>query len=159
MIILDIETTGFNPKRDKIIEVAALKWEKGKIVDQFSTLVNPIKPIPTSITRLTGLSQADLTSAPLFKDIELELFNFMKGHRIYGYNVAFDKRFLVRNSKRFNCFIFKDYLKFIKKRRPNYTDYKMKSVAKKLGIRVNHSHRAVDEVNTLWEIMRRLGWA
>ena len=159
MIILDLETTGFNPKRDKIIEVAALKLKAGKIEDQFSSLINPSKPISTSISRLTGLTQADLKAAPSFQEIETKLFRFMRGHRIYGYNVAFDKRFLVKSSKRFNCFIFKDYLKFVKKRRPNYTDYKMKSVAQKLGIRINHSHRAVDDVNTLWEIMRRLGWA
>ena len=157
MIILDVETTGFNPKRDKIIEVAALKLKAGKIEDQFSTLINPLKPISTSISRLTGLTQADLKAAPSFQEIEDKLFRFMRGHRIYGYNVAFDKRFLVKGSKRFNCFIFKDYLKFVKRRRPNYTDYKMKSVAKKLGIRVNASHRAINDVNTLWEIMRRLG--
>ena len=158
MIILDVETTGFSPRRDKIIEVAVLKLKGRKIEDQFSTLINPFKPISTSISRLTGLTQADLKAAPSFQEIETELFRFMRGHRIYGYNVAFDKRFLVRSSKRFNCFIFKDYLKFVKKRRPNYTDYKMKSVARKLGIRVNHTHRAINDVNILWEIMRRLGW-
>jgi len=159
MVILDVETTGFNPRKDKIIEVAVLKVNKGRILDSFSTLINPHKAIPRHITKLTGLTQADINPAPTFQEIELQLFEFMKGHRIYGYNISFDKRFLVKTSRRFSCFTYRDYLKWLKERRPDYKDYKMKSVAKRHGIKVMTAHRAADDVLTLWEIMRRLGWA
>jgi len=157
VIILDLETTGVNYKRDKIIDVAALKVRGWKILDTFETLVNPLAPIPAKVTSLTGINQSTVKGAPTFREIQEDLYKFMRGHRIYGYNVAFDKRFLVKQSGKFLSFIYEDYLKSVKKKRPEYDTYKMEVVAKRLGILVRGSHRASNDVLTLFEIIKRLG--
>ena len=55
-VVFDLETTGFSPVKDKIIEIGAVKVEEGKITDKFSTFVNPKVPIPFEITRLTSIT-------------------------------------------------------------------------------------------------------
>ena len=102
MIVLDIETTGFSHRKDKIIEVAAIKISRGKILDSFSSVVNPKIPLPSKITQLTGITEREVSSAPTFKEISSDLYNFMRGRRIIGYNVAFDKRFLAASPSGFN---------------------------------------------------------
>ena len=68
-VVFDIETTGFSPVSDKIIEIGAVKVEKGKITDRFSTFVNPRVPIPFRITQLTSITDAMVIDAPGIEEL------------------------------------------------------------------------------------------
>ena len=88
VIILDIETTGFNPKKDSIIEIHAVRYWRGKIQEEFSTLIKPNRGIPAPVTRLTGLKESDFEEAPTYNEIKEDLYRFLKSKRIIAYNSA-----------------------------------------------------------------------
>tara|TARA_Y100000592_G_scaffold84772_1_gene136059 strand:+ start:1563 stop:2057 length:495 start_codon:yes stop_codon:yes gene_type:complete len=158
LIILDLETTGFNPKKDSIIEVYAGLYQNGKLVDEFHSLSKPKKGIPGKIIELTGITESMVFEAPLFKEISGDLYNFMKGNRILAYNSSFDKRFLVWNDRRFTCLRYQDYLKFIKKKRPNLRSYSLHSVAKHFGVHmIGKPHRAKTDVELVARLVKILG--
>lgn len=92
-VILDVETTGFSPRDDKIIEVGALKVKNGAAAS-FSTLVNPGRRIPKKTTDVHGITDADVAEAPSFDQIAGDLLAFMEGLPVVGHNVMFDLRFL-----------------------------------------------------------------
>jgi len=157
MIVLDLETTGFSHKKDSIIEVSAVKLSRMKIVDEFNTLINPLKPIPPNISLLTGLTEADLQDQPTFSEIAPDLFDFISGNRIIGYNISFDKRFLVANYRRFSCLRYEDYLKYVKKKRPNLRSYSLIAVARHFGYKKSQAHRARTDIELLIKVMRTIG--
>jgi|10_taG_2_1085330.scaffolds.fasta_scaffold02938_2 DNA polymerase III epsilon subunit-like protein len=157
MIIFDLETTGFSPKKEDIIEVSALKFRGLKFQEEFQQLLQPSKPLPSIIKQLTGLLDEDLAYCPTFSDISRSLFKFMKGHRIIGYNVSFDKSFLVANDPVFDCLEYQDYLKYVKGLDYELPNYKMRTVAEYMGIRIHPIHRAYEDTRTLFELIKRLG--
>ncbi len=93
-IALDLETTGFEAQTDQIIEIAAIKFEGGKIIDRFSSLVNAEIPIPAMITHITGIKGEDLVDAPRLHEIQAKLLQFLGNFPIIGHNISFDITFL-----------------------------------------------------------------
>lgn len=93
-ISIDLETTGLNPKRDKIIEIGALKIEKGKVKDSFATFVNPGRVLEERIVELTGIRDEDLESAPYIEEVLPKLLEFMGDLPILGHSILFDYSFL-----------------------------------------------------------------
>ena len=158
MILLDLETTGFSHKKDSIIEVSAFKLNRLKLVDEFHSFVKP-QPlyIPPKITAINGITVEDVNESPLFKEIATDLWKFMRGNRIIGYNVLFDKRFLVEKDRRFSCFTYQDYLKYIKVKRPHLRSYTLASVSRYFGFKGTEAHRARSDNETLLQIIRVLG--
>jgi len=96
IVSLDIETTGLDPKNDSVIEIGAVKFNENRVLDEFSTLVNPRKPINSFITNLTGITNAMVMNAPLLADIYPELETFIGDYPILGQNVGFDISFFQR---------------------------------------------------------------
>lgn len=95
-VVLDIETTGFSPTNDRIIEIAAIHYVFDSEVSRFCTYVNPEISIPNHITKLTGIHQADVDSAPLIDDIVDDFVAFIKDYPLVGHNITdFDLPFLV----------------------------------------------------------------
>jgi len=158
VIVLDIETTGFNPKKDSIIEIYAVRYWRGKVEEEFSTLIKPNRGIPAPITRLTGLKESDFIEAPTFNEIKEDLYCFLKNKRIIAYNSSFDKRFLVKNDRRLSCLRFIDYLKFMKRKRPNLRSYRLGEVAKYFGFRFKEQHRAKADVEILIRLIKTFGY-
>jgi len=158
VIILDLETTGFNPKKDSIIEIHAVRYWRGKIEEEFSTLVKPNRGIPAPITRLTGLKESDFINAPTFSEIKEDLYHFLKNKRIIAYNSSFDKRFLAWNDRRLSCLRFVDYLKFMKRKRPNLKSYRLVEVSKYFGFRFKGQHRAKADVEILIRLIKIFGY-
>jgi len=93
-ISIDLETTGLEPKHDKIIEIGALRVEKGQITDTFSTFVNPGRNLEERITELTGIQDKDLKDAPYIQEILPQLFAFMGDLPLLGHSILFDFSFL-----------------------------------------------------------------
>lgn len=93
-ISIDLETTGLQPKKNKIIEIGAWKVEKGEITDSFLTFVNPGRKLEERITELTGIRDEDLQDAPYIEEVLPGLMTFMGDMPILGHSVMFDYTFL-----------------------------------------------------------------
>ena len=89
-VIIDIETTGGNPKNSKITEIAMYKVENNQVIDEFVTLVNPEIPIPYFIVRLTGINDQMVRNAPTFPEIAKKIIDFTEGCIFVAHNVGFD---------------------------------------------------------------------
>lgn len=98
-VVIDIETTGLNSNPDvgevnHIIEVGAVKIEKGKITEKFNSFCTCPLPLPEEIAKLTGISNEDLKNAPTIKQVLCGLHGFCGKSEIVGHNVSFDLGFL-----------------------------------------------------------------
>lgn len=93
-ICVDLETTGLNPKTDKIIEIGAVKVRGGCVVGTFQSLVNPRRPLEERITELTGIREADLADQPLLDEVFPEFLAFAEDLPLLGHSVLFDYSFL-----------------------------------------------------------------
>lgn len=93
-VCVDLETTGLNPKIDKIIEIGAVKVVDGKVADTFSTLVNPGRCLEERVRCLTGISDEELSDAPYIEEVLPRFMEFMEEFPLLGHNVQFDFSFL-----------------------------------------------------------------
>jgi DNA polymerase-3 subunit epsilon len=93
-VVLDCETTGLHPQRNRMIEIAAIRLRGGQKVDTFQSLINPRRRIPDYIAKLTGIDNALTNPAPTFNRISDKLLDFIGNSIIVGHNVLFDMRFL-----------------------------------------------------------------
>ncbi len=93
-VLLDLETTGGNPVHDRITEIAALRIDHGQVSARWHSLVDPGRPIPPSIQRLTGISDAMVAGAPAFEQLAPQLLELLQGAVLVAHNVRFDHGFL-----------------------------------------------------------------
>lgn len=92
--VLDFETTGMSPRLgDRPTEIAVALVCDGRIVDRFQSLMNPRRPIPAEITRLTGITNAMVAGAPPVATVMREAARFVGAHPLVAHNAAFDQRF------------------------------------------------------------------
>lgn len=99
-IVLDVETTGLDYTKEKIIEFAAVRLENGKIKDYFETLINPHQKIRKSSMAVHGITDEMLEDAPTEEEIFPKIFEFIGDNPIVAHNAIFDYSFLNRTSKR-----------------------------------------------------------
>jgi len=92
--VVDIEATGGNHVKGKIIEIAIILFDGEKIVSEYSTLVNPEVKIDWYVTKLTGIKNSMVADAPLFKDVAEEILSITKGNIFVAHDVDFDYKFL-----------------------------------------------------------------
>ena len=97
LVALDLETTGIDPSRDRVIDVGAVKYRGDEELARFAMLVNPVIEIPQFVSNLTGITQADVDFAPEWHQIAADIDEFIGGCRLVGHNVNFDIRFLRAN--------------------------------------------------------------
>lgn len=97
-VCVDLETTGLNPKTDKIIEVGAVKVENGKMTGVFETFVNPERPLPENVGELTGICDASLKGAPKMADVLPDLLDFLGDSVLLGHQVLFDYSFIKKEA-------------------------------------------------------------
>ncbi|MEE8472128.1 MAG: helicase C-terminal domain-containing protein [Dehalococcoidia bacterium] len=93
-VSLDLETTGFSPESDAIIEIGAVKFRDGEVLDTFQTLVNPRRPLPPEIQSLTGIDPRELEEAPHLAEVGPALTAFAGRSPIVGQRIGFDLGFL-----------------------------------------------------------------
>lgn len=157
--ILDIETTGLSPAREKIIEIAIFLHDGTKITDEYSTLINPEKKIPYRITQITGINNHMVENAPRFFEVGRKIIKFTEGAIIIGHNVRFDYGFIRQEFLRLG-FDFQretlDTVKLSRKLIPGHPSYSLGKLCKSLGIDNHVRHRAAgDALATviLWELL------
>jgi predicted DnaQ family exonuclease/DinG family helicase len=95
-VALDLETTGLQPERDAIVEIGAVKFRGDEVLETWSSLVNPQRPLPHKIERLTGITQSQVERAPSLHSVLPALMRFVGEHPIIGHNIQFDRAFLQR---------------------------------------------------------------
>jgi DNA polymerase-3 subunit epsilon len=158
--ILDIETTGGSPKTEKITEIAIFFHDGKKVVDEWSTLINPEKPIPYFITGLTGITNEMVADAPRFYEVAKELVERTEKHTIVGHNVKFDYSFIKSEFKNLGFEFERNTLCTIQLSRkiiPGHQSYSLGKLCKDLGIEITGRHRAAgDALATvkLFELLR-----
>ncbi len=109
-IAFDFETTGLSPENDRIIEIAAIKFEGGEAVDRFVTLVNPERQIDSFITDITGISNAMVSDAPVERNIVDDILDFMEDYPLVAHNISFDINFLNNLCERYDKKIVEHHL-------------------------------------------------
>ncbi len=157
-VIFDIETTGFSPVKDRIIEIGAIKMRNGEILDKFSEFINPKRPIPYRITNLTSITDEMVMDAPAREEIIPRFVEFCEGAVLVGHNVAFDISFINQNCKELGIpadYTTVDTLGLSRVFLPLQAKHTLDAVAKTLKIDDGHHHRAVDDANTTFEIYKK----
>ncbi len=145
-VALDLETTGLNPDKDAIIEVGAVKFRDGEIVEEFTTLVNPGRPIPPEITMITGITDRDVVTAPPFERIEAPLLRFVGQAPVVGHNVSFDLGFM-RAHGLLNTNIGLDTWELATILLPSQPGYSLGALAERFGLALPNAHRAADDAH------------
>src|SRR5260221_4416372 len=94
LVAIDLETTGLDASTAQIIEIGAVKFRDGEIIEKYSTLVDPESPIPPKITAITGIRPEDIVGKPKLRDVLPELKAFIGDAVLVGHNIEFDLGFL-----------------------------------------------------------------
>lgn len=154
-VVFDIETTGFSPLTCRIIEIGAVRVENGKITDRFSTFVNPKVPIPFRIEQLTSINDGMVMDAPPIEEVLPEFLKFCEGAVMVAHNADFDMSFIIENCSRLgipNDFTYVDTVGMARFLLPALNRFKLDTVAKAVGVSLQHHHRAVDDAECTADI-------
>ena len=153
--MFDIETTGFSPKKNKIIEIGAVKVVDGRITDKFSTFVNPDVPIPFDIEKLTGINDSMVLPYPKIDVILPQFLEFVGDAVLVAHNASFDVGFIGHFAEKLELPFDPTVLDTVAIARlllPNLNRFKLDTVAKALNISLQNHHRAVDDAGATAEI-------
>ena len=154
-VIFDVETTGLNATYEKITEIGAVKIVDGKIVDKFSCLINPRKPIPLNITVLTGISNDMVKDSPDETTVIPEFFEFCKDSILVAHNAPFDIRFITSAASRLNLSPELQYIDTVPICRsifPTLRNHKLDTIVNHLKLGEFNHHRACDDAEILAQI-------
>lgn len=158
-VVFDLETTGFSPTRNRIIEIGAVKVENGKITERYSTFVNPGVKIPKRITELTGINDDMVKDAPDIRDVLPQFLEFCKGCILVAHNAGFDYSFLCAKGEELGLsteFSVVDTVGIARVLFPHQAKYTLDSVAKVLKISLVNHHRAVEDAEATAEIFEKM---
>lgn len=155
LVALDLETTGLDPELDAIIEIGAIRFHGQRVEAEWSSLVNPGRPLPPFITQLTGIDDSMLAGAPRLRDVAEPLRQFVGDDPVLGHAVAFDLGFLRRrglltDNPGLDTY---DLASIVL---PDADRYSLASLASALGIPVRVSHRALDDARATMQVYQRL---
>lgn len=147
-VVFDIETTGFSPVKNKIIEIGAVRVENGVITDRMDEFVDPEVPIPFEIERLTGINDAMVMGAETIGPVLGRFLEFSRGAVLVAHNASFDVGFISHNASvlgyEFHPTVM-DTVALARVLLPNLNRYKLDTVAKALNVSLENHHRAVDD--------------
>lgn len=145
-VVFDTETTGFSPTMDRIVEVGAVKFRNGEVIEEKSWLVNPERDIPYWATKVNGITDDMVKGKPTFKEIYPDFQKFIEGSALMAHNAKFDISFVKAEIKRAgyelppNKVI--DSLSLFRKWYPKATSHSVEAVAKHAEVKTDTLHRA-----------------
>ena len=154
-VVFDIETTGFSAVNDRIIEIGAVKVEGGRIVDRYSTFVNPERPIPFEIEKLTGIHDGMVEDAEVIEDVLPKFMEFCQDCIMVAHNAEFDMSFIRENCRRQGIerkFTVVDTLAMARSMLPDLKNYKLDTVVEAVGGSLENHHRAVEDAESTADI-------
>lgn len=148
-VVFDLETFGLNSHKHEIIEIGAIKVRGTRIVDTFSSFVNPNKTIPKKISELTHITQDMLDPAPTIEEVLPKFLEFSKDAVMVAHNSAFDMGFIRRDAKRYMGIDFKppiiDTLQMARDLYPDLKGYNLDRLNKTFKLTLENHHRAIDD--------------
>ncbi len=157
-VVFDIETTGFSPVTNRIIEIGAVKVEDGQITDRFSTFVNPEVPIPFEIEKLTSINDSMVMDAETIEVVLPRFLDFVGNAVLVAHNANFDVSFIRENAERQQIpvnFTYVDTVGIARMLLTGQAKYTLDAVAKTLKISLENHHRAVDDAECTAEIFMK----
>jgi len=159
IIVLDLETTGCNPIKDKIIEIGAVKINDDKVIEKYSQLVNPNIEIPCFITKITNITNEMVEDKPTIEEVLPDFISFCEGYDIVGHNIKFDYSFIVVNAEKIGCkfeknaidtlFISRKYLGLLPSR-------SLGDLCNYFNINLQNAHRAINDACATYELLNIL---
>ena len=157
-VCIDLETTGLDPKRDKIIEIGAVKVEQSTIVEEWETFVNPDRKLEERIVELTGICDGQLADAPQMEEVLPKLLSFIGDNILLGHSVLFDYSF-VKKAAVNERFTFErngiDTLKIARKYLPELESRSLGYLCQYYGI--SHcAHRALEDARATVSLYQKL---
>ena len=160
-VVVDTETTGGSAGHGhRLTEVAAVRVRDGLVVERFASLVNPERPIPREITRLTGITDAMVARAPTFDRVAPDLLAFLSTSVIVAHNAPFDRAFLDAELRRaygrrlaspFVCTV-----QLARRVVPGLKSYRLDALAGHFGVSIQNRHRALGDAEATGEVFCRL---
>ncbi|MRX70967.1 ATP-dependent DNA helicase DinG [Bacillus lacus] len=160
-VVVDVETTGNSPKKgDRIIQIAAVVVENQKIVDTFSSFINPYTEIPLFIEQLTGITQQMVEDAPPFKEVAKTISEMLEDAYFVAHNVYFDLAFIQEELQQSGMPRFQggliDTVELARIAYPQSSSYKLTELSEELGIKHDHPHRADSDAEVTAEILLKI---
>ena len=155
--IVDIESTGGSPFFSRIIEVGLIRVQRGEIVEEFQTLINPGVEIPDFITKMTGISANHLVGKTTFEDISEELLSKFEDSIFVAHNVNFDYGFLKEEFRRAGLSFNVDRLCTVRLSRALYKEHKLhnlSAIIERYNFECKNRHRAFDDAKVLWDFLQ-----
>ncbi len=159
IVVLDFESTGLNTARARIIEVGAVRLEKGTIVDSFEQLVDPGEALSPKITEITGITDANLQGQPKAAEVLPKLLAFIGDAPIAAHNASFDGSLLQAELKRIGLTFRNpvlDTLSYARKMYPALKSYRLGALCKHLGVSLKNAHRAVHDATATAQCLHRM---
>ena len=152
---IDLETTGLNPNADTIIELGAVKFRGGDVLERYQTFVNPGRNIPAFIQQLTSITPAQIERAPAFHQVAGQFADFVGDLPIIGHNIKFDLDFLKSHrldlpNKSYNTWDLASV--FL----PTVPEYNLAALAKHLGLDHANAHRASADAEVTAQVFHKL---
>ena len=158
----DLETTGLDPKADKIVEIGAVKFDNKGIIARFSTLINPGIPMPKEAERVNKISDDMLKNKPAINEVFPDFLCFIQGTVLLAHNTSFDLSFINEKLKEFSASPFPalpnriaDTLLLSREIFPAFHSHSLQNLAYALGIKAIDAHRAEDDARLCMEIFLR----
>ena len=155
-VIVDVETTGLNPLSDRICEIAFIETKSQKIINKFSTLINPNIPIPRNVSAIHRIYDEDVLDAPSFSDIANMLVDVFYDSVLVGHNISFDFEFINSELKRIGMKMpdvkMIDTLALSRRFLLNQENNTLRGVAKSINLNLHNWHRALADVEVTKKI-------
>jgi len=158
-VIFDLETTGFSPVKEAIVEIAAIRIETDGNLRYLDSMVNPEKKIPPHASRIHGIHQKDVEKAPSFKDVGTKFLNFSEASTLVAHNAKFDLSFLQESLNKYNLPLWRgntmDSIPIIKLAFPELPNYNLQFLRKYFDLvkkTDDQAHRALADAKWTLEI-------
>ena len=152
-VAFDLETTGLDPKQDRIVEIGAAKFDKKGLVARFSALINPGIPMPHEAGKVNGISDEMLKGKPAVGEVLPDFLGFIENSILAAHNAPFDCGFVNAHCDLPNHIA--DTLVFSREAFPGLRSYSLQNLAAELDIPARNAHRAEDDALLCMEIFLR----
>jgi len=157
LVLLDVETTGADPRRDRVTEIGLLLVDDGEVVEEWCSLVNPGRTIPPGIQTLTGITEAMVESAPRFEEVAMDLAARLNGRLLVAHNARFDYAFLRNEFRRASLPYRSDMLCTVRLSRalfPEHPKHNLDALIERFALSCETRHRALDDARLLLQLLR-----
>lgn len=161
-VVFDLETTGVSWQTDAVVELSALRVQNGAVTEEFTSLVNPGRPIPFQASQVNGITDEMVAGSPEFKQVLSEFMCFAKDAVLVGHNIhSFDMKFLYRDAERFwRRSIDNDYIDTLRLARlclPQLSRHRLTDLAAHYGFETAGAHRALSDCRMNQQVYEALG--